>query len=272
MKMKKILAVTLALLMVVTCFAACGKKETDSTDKNKDTVVTDSQYVKNKGTLVVGITEFEPMDYQKNGEWVGFDADLAKEFAKYLGVDIKFNLIDWKYKTTELDGKTIDVVWNGMTLNDEVKAAMDCTNAYCRNKQVIVVPADKAEQYNTVEACKSLKFAVENGSAGKDEADANGFNYIEVEDQATALQEVAAGTSDAAIIDLLMAGAMIGEGTSYANLAYTVELSDEVYAVGFRKGSDLVAQFNTFYAAKIADGTVDKIAEKYRITQELLVK
>lgn len=264
--MKKALAAFMAVLMIALVFSACGNN-----DEAKDQ--TDMEYVKSKGTLVVGITDFKPMDYQdENDEWVGFDADLAKEFAKYLGVDVKFNVIEWDYKTTELDGKTIDVVWNGMTLNDEVKAAMECTDAYCRNKQVVVVPADKAEQYNTVEACKGLKFAVENGSAGEEQATANGFDYIEVADQATALQEVAGGTSDAAIIDLLMAGAMIGDGTSYANLAYTVELTDEVYTVGFRKGSDLAAEFNTFYAAKIADGTVDKIANTHGITNELLIK
>lgn len=265
MKMKKFLAVLMAVLMIALVFSACGNKE-----KKKDP--TDKEYIKNKGTLVVGITDFAPMDYQdENGNWIGFDADLAKEFAKYLGVDVQFKIIDWDYKVTEINGKTIDVVWNGMTLNNEVLAAMDCSNPYLNNQQVIIVSADKADQYKTVEACKSLKFAVEAGSAAKDQAEENGFKYVEVLDQATALQEVAGGTSDAAIIDSLMAGAMVGEGTGYANLTFTVALNDEEYGVGFRKGSDLVTEFNKFYAEKVADGTVQAIAETYGV-QEALIK
>ena len=100
----------------------------------------DVAYIKNKGTLIVGITDFAPMDYQDaNGEWIGFDADMAKIVAKELGVTIEFIEIDWDRKTMELDSKSIDVVWNGMTLTDAVLAAMECTNAYCNNAQVVIV-------------------------------------------------------------------------------------------------------------------------------------
>lgn len=262
MKMTKILAVVMAVLMMALCFAGCGEKKE----------ATDMEYVKEKGKLVVGITDFAPMDYQdENGNWIGFDADMAKAFAKYLGVEVEFVPIDWNYKIPELNSKTIDCVWNGMTLTDEVKAGMDCSNPYCNNAQVIVVPADKADQYKTAADCKDLKFAVEAGSAGKDQAVANNFQYTEVLDQATALSEVAAGTCDAAIIDSLMAGAMIGEGTGYANLTYTASLNSEEYGVGFRKGSDLVAEFNTFFAAEVANGNVQKVAETYGV-QEALIK
>lgn len=99
----------------------------------------DVAYIQNKGTLVVGITEFEPMDYQDaDGNWIGFDADMAKLVAKELGVEVQFIVIDWDRKVDELDGKGIDVVWNGMTLTDAVKSAMACTNAYCENAQVVV--------------------------------------------------------------------------------------------------------------------------------------
>ena len=262
MKMKKILAVLMAVLMVALCFAGCGG------DKEK----TDMEYVKEKGKLVVGITYFKPMDYEdKDGNWIGFDADMAKAFAKHLGVEVEFVEINWDNKKMELDGKNIDCVWNGMTLTDEVKAGMDCSNPYCKNAQVIVVPADKADQYKAAADCKDLTFAVEAGSAGKDQAVANGFKYTEVLDQATALSEVAAGTCDAAIIDLLMAGAMIGEGTGYANLTYTAGLNSEEYGVGFRKGSDLVAEFNKFFDAEVANGNVQKVAETYGV-QEALIK
>lgn len=276
---KKLIALVLAAIMVVACFAlaACGgKTETaDPTDAPAaDPAASDLAYVTANGKLVVGITDFAPMDYQATGsdEWIGFDADLAKAFAEKLGVDVEFIEIDWDNKIMELDGKSIDCVWNGMTITDEVKSSMNVSNAYCKNAQVIVVAADKAEDYQTAEACKELQFAVEAGSAGKDVAEENGFSFTEVKDQATALQEVAAGTSDAAIIDLLMADAMIGEGTGFAGLTYTAQLNSEEYGVGFRKDSDLTAAFNEFYAAAIADGTVDAIAEQYGISADALIK
>lgn len=254
MKLRKIIAVVLALVMIAVCFAACSKTKSDL------------DYVKEKGKLVVGITDFEPMDYQdKDGNWIGFDADMAKEFAKYLGVEVEFVEINWDNKALELEGKNIDCVWNGMTLNDEVKVAMSCSNAYCNNAQVIVVPADKAEQYATAEACKELKFAVEAGSAGEKQAKANGFATTAVVDQATALSEVKAGTCDAAIIDSLMAAAMVGEGTGYSDLTYTASLNSEEYGVGFRIGSDLTVEFNKFWAEELAKGTVDKVAETYGV-------
>jgi polar amino acid transport system substrate-binding protein len=147
---------------------------------------------------------------------------------------------------------------------------MDCSNPYCNNAQVIVVPADKADKYKTAADCKDLTFAVEAGSAGEEQATANGFKKTPVLDQATALSEVAAGTCDAAIIDSLMAGAMIGEGTGYANLTYTAGLNTEEYGVGFRKGSDIVAEFNTFYAAEVANGNAQKVAETYGVEAALI--
>ena len=88
---------------------------------------------------MVGITEFEPMDYKDaNGEWIGFDADMAKLVAEKLGVAVEFQIINWDMKVEELDGKQIDCVWNGMTLTDGVQAAMECTNAYCENAQVVI--------------------------------------------------------------------------------------------------------------------------------------
>lgn len=100
----------------------------------------DVEYIKNKGTLIVGITDFEPMDYKDGDKWIGFDADMARVVGKKLGVDVQFVEIDWDTKTMELESKNIDMVWNGMTLTDEVTSSMECTNAYCNNAQVVVVP------------------------------------------------------------------------------------------------------------------------------------
>ena len=263
--MKKLITVSLSLAMALS-LAACG-----GSGKSADKDQTDMEYVKEKGTLVVGITEFEPMDYKDgNGDWIGFDADMAKAFAKSLGVDVEFVEIDWDNKALELDGKTIDCVWNGMTLTDEVTSAMDCSNAYCNNAQVVIVPADKADKYQTVDSLSDLTFAVEAGSAGETEAKALNLNCTPVKSQADTLMEVAAGTSDAAVIDLLMAGAMIGEGTGYENLTHTVELNSEEYGVGFRKGSDLAVALNEFFAASYEDGTMMKIAEQYGVQDAIV--
>lgn len=270
---KKLLALVLAAGMVAS-MAACGNtnssgsasadnKDASATAENTDS---DLAYVKDKGTLVVGITDFEPMDYQdENGNWIGFDADLASAFAESLGVDVEFVEIDWDNKILELDGKTIDCVWNGMTLTDEVTSSMSCTNAYCNNAQVVVVPSSEADKYQDTDSLKDLTFAVESGSAGEAQANELGLNYTAVTAQSDALMEVAAGTSDAAIIDSLMAGAMVGEGTGYANLTYTIGLNDEEYGVGFRKGSDLTEELNNFFKSSYADGSMEQIAEKYGV-------
>ena len=146
------------------------------------------------------------MDYKDgNDEWIGFDADMAKAFAESIGVDVEFVEIDWDNNIMELDGKTIDCVWNGMTLTDEVTSAMECSNAYCNNAQVVVVPSDVADKYQDVDSLSDLTFAVEAGSAGEKEISALDLEYTAVKAQADALMEVAAGTSDAAVIDSLMA-------------------------------------------------------------------
>lgn len=248
-------------------------KETEDKDAEEEQPAADSDlaYVKDKGTLVVGITDFEPMDYKDaDGEWIGFDADVARAFAESLGVEVQFVEIEWGNKIMELDGKNIDCVWNGMTLTDEVLSSMECSVPYCNNQQIVIVPADKAEEYATVEACKDLTFAVEAGSAGEEAAADNGFATTPVLDQATAVMEVASGTSDAAIIDSLMAAAMVGEGTGYPQLTYTVGLTTEEYGVGFRKGSDLAAALNEFFAAGLADGSLEKTAETYGVQAALI--
>ena len=278
--MKKVWALLLALAMVLS-LAACGGKDEEPADTNEPANAeepanepaadSDLAYVQSKGTLVVGITEFEPMDYQDaSGNWIGFDADMATAFAESLGVDVEFQVIDWDNKVFELDGKTIDVVWNGMTLTDEVKSAMECSNAYCNNAQVVIVPADVADQYQDVESVKELAFAVEAGSAGAAEVEALGAAFTDVADQATALLEVSSKTADAAVIDALMAAAMVGEGTSYADLTYTVSLNSEEYGVGFRKGSDLADALNDFFKTSYADGTMMEIAETYGVQAAII--
>ena len=270
--MKKIIALLLAVLMVGAVMAACGSTNTDTeATEAADAAASDLDAVKAAGKLVVGITDFEPMDYQDDsGKWIGFDADMASAFAASIGVEVEFVEIDWDNKILELDGGSIDCVWNGMTLTDEVTSAMSCSDPYCNNAQVVVVNKDVADQYAKADDCKELSFAVESGSAGQEQAETYGFNFTEVKDQATALMEVASGTCDAAIIDSLMAAAMVGEGTGYEQLTYTASLNSEEYGVGFRKGSDLTAKCNEFFASAKADGTMESVAETYKVQAALI--
>ncbi len=283
--MKKFIATTTALMMTLSLMG-CGNTEaseeasaaedavveeavsTEETGAEEETAAKESDlaYVQEKGTLVVGITDFAPMDYKdENGDWIGFDADMAKAFGESIGVEVEFVEIDWDNKIMELDGKTIDCVWNGMTLTDEVTSSMECSNAYCNNAQVVILPADIAGSYQDIDSLAAFSFAVEAGSAGEEQASALGLDYTPVKAQSDALMEVAAGTSDAAIIDSLMAGAMVGEDTGYADLTYTIGLNSEEYGVGFRKGSDLAASLNDFFAASYADGTMMECAETYGV-------
>lgn len=279
--MKKLLAFMLTMIMVLS-LSACGNSKSDAdsgTDSKPDSASdsqsassdSDMEYVKDKGSLVIGITDFEPMDYKdENGEWIGFDADMAKAFGESLGVKVEFVEIDWDNKIMELDGKTIDCVWNGMTLTDEVTSSMECSNAYCNNGQVVIVSSDKADKYQDTDSLSDLSFAVEAGSAGEKEVSALGLNFTPVKTQADALMETAAGTSDAAVIDSLMAAAMVGEGTGYDKLTYTCQLNSEEYGVGFRKGSDLATALNDFFSKSLEDGSMMSCAEKYGVQAAII--
>ena len=292
--MKKILAIILAALMCMTLFAACtNTAENENNDVLADAgseaenvpatesdtepeatpAESDLEAIKARGTIVVGITDFAPMDYKdEEGNWIGFDADMAKAFAEHLGVEVQFQEIEWDNKVLELNSGAIDAVWNGMTLTEEVKAAMECSNAYCNNAQVVILPADKAENYADTASMADLLFAVEAGSAGEAEAVANGFATTPVVDQATALLEVSTGNADAAVIDSLMAGAMVGEGTDYASLTYTIGLNSEEYGVGFRKGSDVAAALNAFFVESYADGSMMEMAETYGVQAAVIAQ
>ncbi len=267
--MKKLLALLMAVVMVF-CFASCGQApEVDEPVVSPDTQAeSDLAYIKDKGTLIVGITEYEPMNFKDDaGEWTGFDTEFALAVAEKLGVEVEFVEIDWDGKIMELDSKSIDCVWNGMTLTDEVKAGMSCTDPYVVNAQVLVMAKDKVADYTDVESLKDLKFAAESGSAGAAAIkDVVGVEATEVTTQADALMEVAAGSVDACVIDITMANAMTGEGTSYADLAAGLSLTSEFYGIGFRKGSDVTAEVNAIVDEMIADNSLKVLAEKYSLT------
>ena len=287
--MKKFIAMLLVLTMMACCFAACdsaptadqatptgnaGEATGEATGEAADDTTaadgseTDLAYVQANGTLVVGITEYEPMDYKdENGEWTGFDAELARMFAKELGVECEFFVLaDWGKKFMELDAKAIDCVWNGMTITEEAKANATVSDPYVINAQVVVMKADKLASYPDTDSMMDLVFAVEEGSAGQEVAENVGLKTVSKQDQAGALMEVAAGAADACVIDITMANAMTGEGTDYAELGVGISLSSEEYGVAFRTGSELAEKFNAFLEAKKADGSLQALADKYQLT------
>ena len=285
-KWKKAVSMMLTAAMALS-FAACGSSSSGTASSAPassegagapassaaEAADSDVAYVQDKGTLVVGMTDFAPMDYRdENGEWIGFDADMAKAFAEYLGVEVEFLEINWDNKLMELDTKGVDAIWNGMTITEEITNGASVSEPYCNNGQVVVLPADKAADYQDVESLSGLNFAVENGSAGAAQLDELGIAYVAKTTQADALMEVASGASDACVIDLLMAGAMIGEGTSYPDLTYTVQLNSEEYGVAFRKGSDLTDAFNTFWKEAYDDGTVMEVATTYGVQESVIAK
>ncbi len=255
--MKKLITLILTALMVVTCafgLTACGKND-------------DLKAVKNNGKLVVGVTIYEPMDYidKDTGEWTGFDAELANQFAESLGVNCQIVIITWSQKVAELDSKQIDLVWNGMTASDELGEQIDFSVSYAKNAQVAVVKADS--DIDTKEDIVAAKIAVENGSAGNTVATEIGAaNVSKLTAQVDALNEVKAGTSDVAIIDITMAQSVVGKG-EYSGLKIVegVSYGDEIFAVGLRKGSNLKAELDAFLKAKYADGTITALAEKYGV-------
>lgn len=256
--MKKTFAAILAALLLLSLLAGCKKQDNSS----------DLAYIQGKGTLIVGITEYAPMDYKdENGEWTGFDAEFARLVGEKLGVEVQFQLIDWKNKEFELDSKSIDCIWNGMTITEEVKLNTSCSNPYVINAQVVVMKQEALANYTTQDSIKDLKIAVEDGSSGEEVLSSLGFTeYLEKADQAGALMEVAAGTADACVIDITMADSMTGEGTDYVFLGYSLRLSQEEYGIGFRKGSDVTAEVNKIMADLIADGSLPALAEKYGLT------
>ena len=258
--MKKMIAVMMILVLTLGCFAGCGgKADPDS----------DLAYIQGKGKLIVGITDYAPMDYKdENGEWTGFDAEFARLFAKELGVEVEFyEIADWGKKFMELDTKQIDVVWNGMTITEEATSNSSVSNPYVINAQAVVMKADKVGNFTTADSLSGLTIAVESGSAGETAAnEIAGATVIPLQTQADALLEVKAGTSDACVIDITMAKAMTGAGTNYEDLAPGINLTEEFYGISFRKDSDVTAKFNEFMAELKQNGTLQALADKYNLT------
>lgn len=272
--MKRLVSAFLAGAMALS-LAACGGAASTSTVASSaasgsaaasETAASDLDYIKEKGKLVIGYTVYEPMNYtDADGNFTGFDTELATAVCEKLGVEPEFVEINWDTKVVELDAKSIDCIWNGMTLTDDIMANTATTKAYAKNAQVVVVK-DGTDYASTADLVGKTVVA-EAGSAGEAaiEGDENlaQADYVTKSVQTDCLMEVAAGTADAAVLDLTLANAMIGEGTDYASLKIVDELNAEEYGVAFRKGSDAAAAVDAAFDELKADGTMQALAEKY---------
>ena len=272
--MKKLISTVLALGMAAS-LAACGSSASTAASTAESTVEStaaagdsDLDYIKGKGKMTIGYTVYEPMNYSDaDGNFTGFDTELATAVCEKLGVEPEFVEINWDTKIVELDAKSIDCIWNGMTLTDDIQANTACTKAYAKNAQVVVVKEGTA--YTSTADLAGKTVVAEAGSAGEAaiQGDENlaKADYVSKSVQTDCLMEVAAGTADAAVLDLTLANAMIGEGTDYAGLKIVDELNAEEYGVAFRKGSDAAAVVDAAFDALKADGTMQALAEKYEL-------
>lgn len=262
MKIKKILALAAATVMAFSMTGCGGNKS-------------DAEYIKDKGTLKIGYTIINPLNYEEDGELTGFETEFAKAVAAELGIDAEFVEINWDSKETELNSRNIDCIWNGMTITSERQESMSISTPYLENRQVLVVRAENVEKYT--QSVDGAKIVAEAGSAGEelitaDESFANA-QFTPVQSQATALMEVKSGTADVAVIDYVMAGSSTGENTDFADLAIVDnDYESEEYGIAFRKDSDITAEVNAAITKLMDDGTLIFIADKYGLTDILIAK
>ena len=275
MRMKRFLSMFVAGAMALS-LAACGGAASTSTAASASSSAagsaasasadSDLAYIQGKGKMVIGYTVYAPMNYTDDeGNFTGFDTELATAVCEKLGVEPEFVEINWDTKVVELDAKSIDCIWNGMTLTDDIMANTATTKAYAKNAQVVVVK-DGTDYTSTADLVGKTVVA-EAGSAGEtaiaEDENLAQADYVSKGVQTDCLLEVAAGTADAAVLDLTLANAMIGEGTDYANLKIVDELNAEEYGVAFRKGSDAAAAVDAAFDELKADGTMQALADKY---------
>lgn len=290
--MKKILAFLMAGAMTAAAFSGCGgsssgsgsqasesKTESSQTSAASGSSDNDWSYIADKGSMTIGITYFEPMNYMQDGKLTGFETDFATAVCEELGVQPNFQEIDWESKELELNAKTIDCIWNGMTITDERKANMDISVPYMENKQVMVVKAENVDKFSTAEGMKGASVVAEAGSAGEEVAQGEEFfkeaKYLPVDSQAKALLEVKSGTADVAVIDYVMSIGTLRAGSDYADLKVVEAQSfaPEQYGIAFRKNSSqTLTKVNAAIEKLAKDGKLAEIADKYNLKEQIIVK
>lgn len=229
-------------------------------------------------TVTIGYTDYPPMNYtDDSGELVGFDTELAKKAFSDLGYQVRFKLIDWANKYSELESGTIDCVWNGFTANvaddDGIQRAdkVDFSYNYMTNAQCVIRLAT-SEELTSKQALSGKSVAYESGSAGESYAKSiDGANKKAVTSQMDAVREVNAGTAQYAVVDVLLAQSIAGQG-DYANIVINegIQIDAEYYAVGFKKGSDLTAKINAKFEEYAQSGYLATLAQKYGISTQVI--
>ena len=278
--MKRALAILLAILTVCS-LTACAK----DTQPGAPTAVVspdepapddDWAYIKGNGKLIIGITEYEPMNYyDADGKLTGFDTEFAEKVCANLGVTPEFTIINWDTKEIELASKKIDCIWNGLTVTEERKANIAFTQSYLMNEQVVIIRAADSDKYKDAGSLSGKTVVAEAESAGETAimAGLSDSDYVAVAAQSSALLEVKSGTAEAAVIDLTMANAMTGSGSEYSDLMIvkSIKMQPEEYAIGFRIGSNAVEKLNEAISKLMKDGFMTSIANKYDLA-DLLIK
>lgn len=231
----------------------------------------DWDYISGKGELVIGVTQYEPMNYLDTDgtTWIGFDTEMAEAVCAKLGLTAVFQEIEWDNKVLELEARNIDCIWNGMTVTDELAQSIDFSISYSENVQVCVINASNADTYTSIDTINVSGVAVgaEAGSAGEAAVQDNFPNasLTSLNVQRDCLLELKSGTLDVGVMDRTLAVSTTGEGTDFADLMVVdgLELTHEEFAVGLRKGSDFTEKLNEALQELAADGTVAALAEKY---------
>ncbi|MBQ2774283.1 MAG: transporter substrate-binding domain-containing protein [Clostridia bacterium] len=268
---KRVAALVLAVLMMVLAFGFTGCTGNEKTDW---------AYIEDKGELVIGITYFQPMNYEgADGKLTGFETEFAEAVCAKLKVKPVFQKIDWNSKVQELKSKNIDVIWNGMTVRDELLAEMDVSSSYMKNTQTAVIRKADADKYKDLASMAGAIVVAEAGSAGEVvvKADAGlSQKYTPVDTQVKTFTEVKGKTADIAVVDAVTAAGTIGEGTSYDDLMILSNIAlgePEEYAIGIRKGeTELTAKINAAIKELYDDGTLDKLADKYNLTGRIIAQ
>lgn len=251
--MKKLISIVLAAILLLGCvasFASCSKED----------------------TLVCGVTIFENMNEKDaDGNWTGFESEFAMEVGKILGMKVEFQEIVWEQKYNELNSGAIDCIWNGFTANSSdngVKRSelVDFSYGYMLNQQCIVVKKSELANYVNEAALAGKKACVEGGSAGESYAKTvtDEDKIVKATAQINSFAEVKSGAVDFAVVDIVLAKNICGQA-DYADLAIVdaIELESEIYAIGFKKGSDLTAKVNDAIKQLEENGKLAEIAKKY---------
>lgn len=254
---KIIMGICLCLLISISIIlTGCGQ------DKSKS----DWEYIKDKGTLVVGLDDtFAPMGFRdENDEIVGFDIDLAKAVGDELGIKVEFKPIDWDAKDGELKSKKIDCVWNGMSWTKDRDKSMSLSYKYMNNK-IIVMSADNNINIKDSSELSNYKISTQADSSALDglKADKNydkfKDNIKEYKDYAAAYLDMKAGRVDVMVIDKVM-----GEYTYPELKTSDYIFMDDFYAVGFRKGDkELTAKVNEALKMIMDNGKGKEISQKW---------